>query len=457
MAGSRRRRQLKRQRERQQAAAAAAPAPAPVRLFNFHCFPPELLAEIHHRLAFLERLAFASVCGESGQLLRETPWLILPAENADRARVFSVADGESATVRTSDVAMRGPVAIGSSGGWLVTADDRGALRMTNPATGAHADLPAITTVPFIEPKPGGHWFCLDVHPFLQVRFGGQPPPPPAPGHSYDYPTARTFTVTAAQMRQVFYRKVVLSESPRPDSYAAMLIMERCIGAPAFATAEDGPDPSWRMARSPDAVEDAIHHDGRFLSITYTGRVEAWQRDAETGEFTSEEVAPRLAYEDMHLRRKYIAASMDGRLIAVLKHAGDFKSDDDHPYSRARGTRTRVSFKVQILDRVKGRWEEAADIGDTALFVGVNGSMCLSTREHQGIRPGCVYFTDDEVGAACLREANCQLRSYSYGEADDIELRDVGVYNLKAGSVETIRALGKHQLWPPPAWFTPSFL
>ncbi|CAD6228133.1 unnamed protein product [Miscanthus lutarioriparius] len=447
MAGSRRRRQLQRQRERQLAAAAtAAAAPAPAGQFQVQHLPSDLLSEIHHRLAFLTRLAFASVCAASGHRLKpETPWLILPAEN----EVLSLADGESATVRTSDVAMRGHVAIGSSGGWLVTADDRGALRMTNPATGAHADLPAITTIPFIHPVSGGHWFCLHVEPFLQVRFGGQPPPPTTERRD-DFSRGRTYTVTAAQMRQVFYRKVVLSESPRPNSYAAMLIMDRCTGAPAFATAED---PSWRMARSPDAVEDAIHHDGRFLSITYTGRVEAWQRDAVTGEFTSGEVAPRLAYEDKHLRRKYLAASTEGRLMAVLKHAKE--EDNDDRYSR--GKRTRVFFKVQILDRVKGRWEEEADIGDTALFVGVNGSLCLSTRNHQGIRPGCVYFTDDEVGAFCLKKANCQERSYSYGQADDPELRDVGLYNLKAGRVETIPALGEHQLWPPPAWFTPSFL
>ena len=52
----------------------------------------------------------------------------------------------------------------------------------------------------------------------------------------------------------------------------MLIMDRSIGALAFATIED---PAWRMALSHDGVEDAIHHGGRFLSITYMGHVEAW--------------------------------------------------------------------------------------------------------------------------------------------------------------------------------------
>jgi hypothetical protein len=256
---------------------------------------------------------------------------------------------------------------------------------------------------------------------------------------------------AAQMRQLFYHKVVLSASPRPGSYAAMLIMDRFIGAPAFATAED---PAWRMAPSRDGVEDAIHHNGRFLSITYTGHVEAWQRNVETGEYTSDAVAPRLAYEDQQLHRKYVAVSTDGRLMVVLKHSRD-EENPSHRYGPI-SNNTRVFFKVQILDHDNGRWEEAADIGDAAIFVGANGSLCLSTRQHQGIRPGCVYFTDDDVGGACLRNAKS-----SYSDSDDTELidelRDVGVYSLKAGRVEKIDAVGKHRLWPPPAWFTPSFL
>jgi hypothetical protein len=59
----------------------------------------------------------------------------------------------------------------------VTIDERGALRMANPVTGAHADLPAIATVPFLHPVSDGGWFCLDVNPFLQSHFGGLPPPP----------------------------------------------------------------------------------------------------------------------------------------------------------------------------------------------------------------------------------------------------------------------------------------
>ena len=90
----------------------------------------------------------------------------------------------------------------------------------------------------------------------------------------------------------------------------------------------------------------------------------------------------------------------------------------------------------------------------------SSTVCVSTREHLGIAAGCIYFTDDEVGDACLRKE--QAASYQrisiYGEPDDTELRETGVYSLKDGMVMNgIPEQGKHQRWPPQAWFTPSFL
>ncbi|CAL5039049.1 unnamed protein product [Urochloa decumbens] len=349
-------------------------------------------------------------------------------------------EGESSS--TSDLAMRGGgVVIGSSDGWLVTADDRGALRMANPATGSHADLSPITTLPFLSSSCSGNWFCLDVHSFLQIR---------------------TYTLTAAQMRQRFYRKVVLSSSSPPppgsNTYAAMLLTDRHVGAPAFSTAAD---PSWRMAPSPDGVEDSIYHCGRFVSITYAGHVEAWRRDTGTGEFTSEAAAPRLDYANKLLRRKYLAAAPDGgQLMAVLKHSKE--QEEEEGYGSSRGCKvTRVFFKVLVLDQASGRWEEAAEdiIGGAALFVGVNASVCVPARERRGISAGRVYFTDDEVGGACMRHARGagvghQRSSYDGEPADDTELQEAGVYSLKTGKVE--RIAGEHPRWPPPAWFTPSF-
>jgi hypothetical protein len=252
------------------------------------------------------------------------------------------------------------------------------------------------------------------------------------------------------MRQHLYRKVVLSSSPAlPNSYAAMLITEWTTGAPAFATAED---PAWRLAPSPDGVEDAIHHNGQFYSVSYNGLVEAWERDAESGAYTSTAVAPRLAVEEHREEggeppcRKYLAAAPDGRLMVVIKYPELVAND--HPYGPDKWS---CSFKVHVLGD-DGQWKHTRDIGELAVFVGVNNSLCVPTIGRPQIKARCVYYTDDELGVAELRKQ----ASSSYSDSDN-DLRAVGVYSLIDGTVKKMELVGKDQrsFYPPPAWITPS--
>ncbi|KAL6650328.1 hypothetical protein ACP70R_009253 [Stipagrostis hirtigluma subsp. patula] len=187
-------------------------------------------------------------------------------------------------------------------------------------------------------------------------------------------------MTAEQMRLWFYKKVVLSASPRLDSYAAMLILHRPYGVPAFATAED---PNWRIAPSQDGVEDAIHHDGRFYSITYSGVVEVWDRDIETGEFKSTAVAPPLVvvtgHRDKKLLCKYLAATLDGRLMVVLKGTKQVEEREKrYGYSLIV---MEIFFEVQGLDVAQGRWEKLENIGDARRTV--RGRERLSMRVDEG--------------------------------------------------------------------------
>ncbi|KAL6841086.1 hypothetical protein ACP4OV_029055 [Aristida adscensionis] len=447
MAGSRRRRQLQRQRARAAALRDLPPKPKPERVSIVERLPPELLAEIHRRLdLFRDRIAFAFVCGPSrGHLFTpEPPWLLLPTktDTDEQAAILSLANGAAADVDTPAPAMRDYVVVGSSGGWLVTADAEGALRVVNPLTGAQAELPAITTCALFFDA-----FRIDSDAFFDLRYGGSPPPGVKWG--------RSFTLAAAQMRQWFYRKVVLAAAPRPGGYAAMLLLDAHFGVPAFTSAAD---PVWRMAASYDGVEDAVHHDGRFYSITYAGDVEAWHRDAGTGEFASAAAAPRLAVDADAGKghRKYLAAAPDGRLMAVIKHSREVTDlyYDDYGFLRKARERqvTRVFFEVRVLDMARRRWEDSADaIGDAAVFVGVNASVCVPAAEHRGVRAGCVYYTDDEVGKASLR----RRETYSDGGKYFDELPYIGVYSLKDGTAERIQGLADHPCWPPAAWFTPS--
>uniref|UniRef100_A0A0D3FSE8 KIB1-4 beta-propeller domain-containing protein n=1 Tax=Oryza barthii TaxID=65489 RepID=A0A0D3FSE8_9ORYZ len=352
--------------------------------------------------------------------------------------------------------MRGHVIIGSSGGWLVTADERGRMRLANPVTGEQGDLPAITTIPFVnDTPPGGEHFVIDMDPMQKFRCRGE---------------LECGCLLHPHPRGTFVYTVVLSASPRPGDYAAMLLLDNYFDAPAFAMAEDG---RWRVAPSRDGVEDAIHYKASsFPSVTYTGVVEAWARDSVSGEFTRKVVTSRMANGGDH--RKYLSAAPDGRLMIVVKNTKGMKQNH---------------FKVQVFDEMTQRWEAAEDMGDLALLVGINSSLCVSTTKHPELKAGCVYYTgneirkaSDEIGKASESESELMFEYFpgmdfmEYGmydmdvEMDHIEIENgwlrsayrpdskqhVGVYSLRDGTVESIPDLGKNLSWPPPAWFIPSF-
>ena len=113
----------------------------------------------------------------------------------------------------------------------------------------------------------------------------------------------------------------------------------------------------------------------------------------------------------------------------------------------------LTFNVQVLEAGAEQWKEAGDIGNSALFVGVNGSLCVSTREHAGLKAGRVYFTDAELEHAAWRTD--ERNRYLYRRRG-FQKRCIGVYDLKSGRLKKVRSpVEPPSFWPPAAWFTPS--
>jgi hypothetical protein len=290
----------------------------------------------------------------------EASWLVLPGKTPKKATLFSLADRRSATVHAPYPALRGRAVIGSSLRWLTTADDRGRMSLVNPVTGDQRSLPAITTIPDIDARSGGSTFVFWLKSFSRG-------PPYAGGRE----PCGTFTLTAEQMRCHLYRKVVLSDSPGVGGHgAAMLITGELFGVAAFVTTEDA---VWRLAPSRDGVEDAIHYDGRFYSVTYTGAVEVWECDPYTGVFTSAVVTPRLddGGGDLSCHRKYLVAAPGGRLMLVLK---DWK---------------------ETGGRNTGRW--TCSLGPTSLFACRQG-YTRSSRPATSTAPRTILVTRDTAAA-----------------------------------------------------------
>lgn len=82
------------------------------------------------------------------------------------------------------------------------------------------------------------------------------------------------------------------------------------------------------------------------------------------------------------------------------------------------------------------------IGEHALFVGHNASVCLSVKDHPTLMPNHVYFTDDDFETV-----------FSFKSSR----RDVGVCNIENN---TVTKVVYPELWIyslPPIWFTPSLI
>ncbi|KAK1285494.1 F-box protein [Acorus calamus] len=85
------------------------------------------------------------------------------------------------------------------------------------------------------------------------------------------------------------------------------------------------------------------------------------------------------------------------------------------------------------------WVQVKSLGDCALLLGDNHSLCLPVEGVSGLKRNCIYFTNDDEEKIFV---------------DRHGLRDIGVFNMEDGSIE--RYFHDQQcLFPPPVWFMPN--
>ncbi|CAL1372806.1 unnamed protein product [Linum trigynum] len=119
------------------------------------------------------------------------------------------------------------------------------------------------------------------------------------------------------------------------------------------------------------------------------------------------------------------------------------SDSDDEWKDRWSYKTR-EFTVYKLNEDTNQWDEVKSIGDYALFLGTNTPACLSTQDHPGYKPNCIYFTDDYFEK--------QKRRRHDGH-------DMGIYNLSDGTIESLCCTNLYEkpslVWPPPVWVWPT--
>ncbi|XP_038704797.1 uncharacterized protein LOC120000752 [Tripterygium wilfordii] len=131
---------------------------------------------------------------------------------------------------------------------------------------------------------------------------------------------------------------------------------------------------------------------------------------------------------------YLVGSED-ELFLVLRHL-----DNRYYYDCTLSGRTR-RFDAFRIDRSEqlARWIAVTDVGERALFVGQNESVCFMASEYRGCMGNCIYFT-----------SNVDTMPFN----DHLGEYDTGIYKLSDGTIESLPPCPRN-LRPPPIWVTPN--
>ncbi|XP_052166314.1 probable F-box protein At1g65740 [Oryza glaberrima] len=269
------------------------------------------------------------------------------------AELYCLADERPYTVTLPDPPIAERSIVGSSHGWLVTADALSELHLLNPVTREQIELPPIATLE-------------QVRPILEAAGDG--------GDLRGYEVS----FYDGDMRE--YRAPGIY---RPDELRDLLNIKQ----PSFARVGDDKQWHWITTssyyRSP--YSDIAYRDGAFYAMNLLGGIHRY--DIHHSRATRTVVlADTLGYTLHHAYMAWTPSSGDVLQVWRLTHLPEDEEDEE--------LRT-VGFHVYKVDFDSQDVVPIDSLGDEALFIGHNGTLCLSTKDYPALLPNHVYFTDDD--------------------------------------------------------------
>jgi hypothetical protein len=161
----------------------------------------------------------------------------------------------------------------------------------------------------------------------------------------------------------------------------------------------GDDEEWKTFDNWDSVADIISYKGGFLAIDFDGNVTQVDQLIST----TTKVPTRINIDNRYWIQFYFTRSINiylvesvcGDVLMVHRRLG--------PYD----------LKVYKLDWERMEWDEMTSLGDEAIFLAPNHSVCI--RPPAESTRNCIYFTDDAI--------ELDMLNVSSGE------RHFGVYHM----------------------------
>ncbi|XP_052157450.1 probable F-box protein At4g22060 [Oryza glaberrima] len=348
------------------------------------------------------------------------PCLVFSSSDRDPsvATLHSLTTRKDYYVTMPDPPFRTRYIVGSSHGWLITADERSNLLLVNPATQAQIAMPPPETIANVKIRCNGEGM-LDGYDLFTMDMSSR---------DFD-DEAEPIDLSWEEGRFYFYMRVVLSADPSSGNCTVM-ILHLLHNLLSFARVGAT---HWTWINVNELCwnyHDVLYNDDDrlFYAIRGNGDVHAINTNGPS---------PILrvvldAKNSLINCAKYIVLSESGDLLQVWRYYHYVNNNKE------RRTRELVVYKVDLVEH---KLVELKDIEGHALFIGFNSSFFLRVEDFPMLTPNSVYCTDDTV-------------HYIYHSR--FGFREVSAFHLENSSFTDLVPIGSRLNWPPPAWFRPSY-
>ncbi|CAO2149341.1 unnamed protein product [Urochloa humidicola] len=370
------------------------------------------------------RDAYTNLCATQHCKLPQIPCLLYTSESmGDRAiGLYSLAEKKSYTLTLPDPPIRSREIIGSSYGWIITADEMSELQLVNPITGDQIALPSVTTTKQVEPIfDDSGTLCK----YEYLRYAADE----------WLSDERSEILDLGELRGWLFDKAFLSSDPSTGDYFVMLI-HNPESQLSFARAGNN---VWTWLPPHLFYEDCRFQGGLLYATTAFGEIHEFDLSAPT-------VLRKVVLDKVKNSVSssiYIVEAPSGDLLQIERDC--FEEDDDDEYdsdlelSEAPRKTTMIKvYKVELAS--ENPVVEVNTLGQNALFIGRNQSLCLCAKEYPQLKPNHAYFTDDNHLSVTFFK-NCR--------------RDIGEFDLENNRNKEIVS---PQLWsntPTPVWLVPN--
>ncbi|KAM0907189.1 hypothetical protein ACQ4PT_016275 [Festuca glaucescens] len=399
--------------------------------------PQDVLMDIFSLLEIPDLVRAASVCSSwrsAYSILRshpelyrrpQTPCLFYTSESAGDsvACLYSLAEKRVYNLTLPDPPIRSRHLVGSSHGWLVTADDKSELHLVNAITGQQIALPSVTTLDYVEP------IFDNAGTIVNYEVWEAPYDPDSDTEMVG--REMLFHAPPDELRNHIYNKAFIFPDLSTGNYIVVLIHGP---GRQLSFARVG-DRNWTLLPPGWDYEQCIYMDDLLYASTRWGRIDAFDLTSPTinptvtRNITSDE--PDYNNRD-HWGLMYLVQGPCGGLLKVCRKAELVDAGYEEPiFKTEKFLLHKIDIAAKALVKING-------LHDHVLFLGRSQSQCLSAEEHPQLKPNCVYFTDDE-------KFGWELKNIP---------QDIGVLNLENDSTEEVVSPSWCS-WPSPIWITPS--